>query len=300
MKNAKFISSLKRVSTFLFSTIVLACTEDSGILQTPNTSSGIHSSARASAMYESRAVNFTRPDGPYSKSTATTDFGDIIGTWQSQNVDISNNQLRVRIPANSTSANPASSGSGNTVKIDVPDGTEYEISYKVRFGPNFQWSRGGKVGFGFLIGDGNTGCDKADDGMGASVRLMWYSPTNQKTGTETQNTYFRPYVYYKDMPDDCGDNFSKQSPILAKNTWYNIKIKVKSNTGSNYNGSVLITVNGATLLSKNNIRFTTNTNMRKIREISFHTFRGGSDDYWGSTSDGLIYYDDVTWQRLAL
>lgn len=298
MKNQQFLVSSKRISIILFTTIAIACTKEFAPLQVAD--NAIDKQANSRALYESRSVDFTRPDGAYSLTNASTDLGDIIGTWQSQNVDIFSNQARVRIPANSISANPAPTGSGNIVQIDVPDGSEYEITYKVRFGPNFQWSRGGKVGFGFLIGDGNTGCDKADDGNGGSIRLMWYNQTNQKDGTGTDNPYFRPYVYYKDMPQQCGDSFGKQSKILAKNTWYTIKIRVKSNTGSNYDGSVFYSVDGVTLLSMNNIRWTTNTSKRLIRQISFHTFRGGSQDYWGSTTDGLIYYDDVNWQRLAI
>lgn len=253
----------------------------------------------ARALYSSRTASFTHSDGAYSLSTAQSDLGDIIGSWQSQNVDIYSNQVRIRIPANSISAAPAASGSGNTVQIDVPDGSEYEVTFKVRFGPNFQWSRGGKTGFGFLIGDGNTGCNKADDGNGGSARLMWYNPGNQKDDTGSDSPHFRPYVYYKDMPETCGNPFGKQSATLAKNTWYTIKIRVKSNTGSNFDGQVFYSVNGTTLLSKTDIRWTTNTAKRLVRQISFHTFRGGSDPYWGSTSDGFIYYDDVTWNRLA-
>jgi hypothetical protein len=74
---------------------------------------------------------------------------------------------------------------------------------------------------------------------------------------------------------------------------------VKSNTASNFDGQVFYSVDGVTLLSKNDIRWTTNTSKRLIKLISFHTFRGGSDDYWGSTADGLIYYDEVTWNRIA-
>jgi hypothetical protein len=128
---------------------------------------------------------------------------------------------------------------------------------------------------------------------------MWYNSTNQKDNTGTDTPYFRPYVYYKDMPSQCGDSFGKQSKALVKNTWYTIKIRVKSNTASNFDGQVFYSVDGVTLLSKNDIRWTTNTSKRLIKLISFHTFRGGSDDYWGSTADGLIYYDDVTWNRIA-
>lgn len=253
----------------------------------------------ARAVYASRTVNFTHSDGAYSKTTAASDMGDIIGNWQAGNVNISSNQVSVRIPANSISSVPANAGSGNTVQIDVPDGSEYELSFKIRFDSNFQWSRGGKAGFGFLIGDGFTGCNKADSGTGGSARIMWYNPGNQKDNSGTDKPYFRPYVYYKDMPEDCGNNFGKQSKQLAKNTWYTIKIRVKSNTGSNFDGQISYSVDGVDLLTKNDIRWTTDTSKRLIKVITFHTFRGGSQDYWASTSDGLIYYDDLTWNRIA-
>lgn len=245
--------------------------------------------AVARAIYSSRTVNWNRADGTYSGSSAQSDFGNYSGTWK--NADIYSNQARIRIPAHSLS-------NGNIVNIDVSDGTEYELSFRVRFGPTFQWSRGGKTGFGFHIGNGFTGCNPATDGTGGTARLMWYNPTNQKDNSGSDNPYFRPYVYYKDMPENCGNNFGKQSVQLNKNQWYTVRIRVKSNSGSSTNGSVLYQIDGATLLSTA-IRWTTNDSFRKIKEITFHTFRGGSDTYWQSTSDGLIYYDDLTWTRIA-
>lgn len=243
------------------------------------------------AIYNSRSVNFDGPDGSYTTSEATSDFGNIIGTWKPANADTYSNQARIRIPANTLS-------NGNIVNIDISDGTEYEVTYRVRFGPNFEWSRGGKLGFGFAIGNGFTGCNPAWDGTGGTARLMWYNPSNQNDNTGSDSPYFRPYLYYKDMPETCGDNFGKQSVRLNKNQWYSIKIRVKSNSGSSTNGSILYQVDGVTLLSTA-IRWTTNDANRKIKELTFHTFRGGSQDYWMSDSDGLIYYDDVTWTRIA-
>ncbi|ADY52056.1 hypothetical protein Pedsa_1495 [Pseudopedobacter saltans DSM 12145] len=242
------------------------------------------------AIYSSRTANFTRPDGTYTQAQAEADMGQLAsGTWK--NADIYSNQARIRIPANSLS-------NGNIVNIDVSDGTEYELSFKVRFGPNFDWSRGGKVGFGFHIGNGFTGCNKADDGTGGTARLMWYNPNGTKTNNSNDQPYFRPYVYYKDMPENCGNTFGKQSKTLAKNTWYTVKIRVKSNTGSSTNGSVLYQIDGVTLLSQS-IRWTTNDSYAKIKSITFHTFRGGSDEYWQSSTDGLIYYDDLTYTRIS-
>ena len=241
------------------------------------------------AINSSKSTGFTHSDGTYSLSEAVADMGDIVGTWQ--NTEIYSNQARVRIPANSLS-------NGNIVRIDVSDGTEYELTFKVRFGPTFYWSRGGKLGFGFHIGNGFTGCNKADDGTGGTARIMWYNPNGTKTSSSSDAPYFRPYVYYKDMPEDCGNNFGKQSQTLNKNQWYTIKIRVKSNSGTSTNGSVFYSVDGSTLLSQS-IRWTTSDTNRKIKYITFHTFRGGSQDYWESSSDGLVYYDYLSYTRIA-
>ncbi|UEG52578.1 hypothetical protein LLH06_16605 [Mucilaginibacter daejeonensis] len=244
----------------------------------------------ARAIYSSKSTGFAHGDGTYSQSTAEADMGQLAsGTWK--NADIYSEQCRIRIPANTLS-------NGNIVNIDVSDGTEYELTFRVRFGPNFDWSRGGKVGFGFHIGNGFTGCNKADDGTGGTARLMWYNPNGTKTDNSNDAPYFRPYVYYKDMPENCGNNFGKQSKTLSKNTWYTVKIRVKSNTGTSTNGSVLYQIDGVTLLSQT-LRWTTDDNFRKIKNITFHTFRGGSDTYWQSASDGLIYYDDLSYTRIA-
>lgn len=100
------------------------------------------------------------------------------------------------------------------------------------------------------------------------------------------------------MPDDCGDDFGKRSKELKTDTWYTVKIRAKSNTGTNTDGSVSYEIDGQTLLSQA-IRWTTNDDYRKIKYITFHTFRGGSQEYWETTTDGLIYYDDLTFTRIA-
>lgn len=244
----------------------------------------------ARAIYSSRSVNWdNRSTGTYTRSMAEGDFGNV-NTWNDSRAYISSGTCRVTLLAN------ALSGAGGLIaNIDVSDGSEYQLQYNIKFHSAFDWSRGGKIGFGFLIGDGNTGCDRADDGNGGSARMMWYN--------DYSRVYFRPYVYYKDMPEQCGDNFGKSYPSsgsISKSTWYTIKIYVKSNTGSSYNGQVKFFVNGTTVLSKTTgFRWTTNDAKRLVKSISFHTFRGGSDSYWQSGSQGYIYYDNFSFSRLA-
>lgn len=99
--------------------------------------------------------------------------------------------------------------SGVQAKLDLPSGTAYELDFDVKFHTQFNWSRGGKVGFGFGIGNANTGCNVPTDGGGGSLRIMWYQDDNKRV-------YFHPYVYHVGMTGKCGDNFSKSYPKTGK------------------------------------------------------------------------------------
>ncbi|CAF3144779.1 unnamed protein product [Rotaria sp. Silwood2] len=61
----------------------------------------------------------------------------------------------------------------------IPGASFYSLQYSdfdVKFHSQFDWGRGGKVGFGFGIGigNGNTGCKIPTDGAGGSFCLVWY------------------------------------------------------------------------------------------------------------------------------
>lgn len=243
----------------------------------------------ARAIYSNRTVNWNnRTDGSYSASEASADFGNYRGTWQESRAYNSSGTCRVTLLKNSLSG-----ACGLIVNIDVSDGTSYEMDWQVKFHSAFDWSRGGKLGFGFHIGDGNTGCDRADDGNGGTLRVMWYQ-------TDAGRVFLQPYVYYKDMPSTCGNSFGKSYPSsgsLSKGTWYNVHLWVQLNTGSNTDGWVEMKVNGTNVL-RQQIRWVTNDSKRMVKEITFHTFRGGSQTYWQSASDCYIYYDNLYWNKV--
>ncbi|KHJ37441.1 hypothetical protein PBAC_24030 [Pedobacter glucosidilyticus] len=243
---------------------------------------------QARAIYSTRTVNWNNlSDGTYTNTEAVADFGNVTG-WNEARAYISSGTARVKLEPN------ALSGAGGMISnIDISDGSEYELQYDVKFHSQFDWSRGGKVGFGFKIGEGNTGCDKADDGNGGSARMMWYTDNNGVTR-------LKPYIYYKDMPGTCGYDFGKAYPAsgsIQKGTWYTIKIYVKSNTGTSTNGRIRVTVEGETILD-NAIRWTTNDAKRLINTMAFTSFRGGSDSYWESSTVGYIYYDNLSWTKI--
>ncbi len=163
------------------------------------------------------------------------------------------------------------------------------------FANNFDFSWGGKVGFGFLIGAGNTGGVPATDGNGGSFRIMWYK------NNSTSPVFLKPYVYYKDQPGTYGNDFGLKYPnngtSISKGTWYTVKMYMKSNTGSNTDGRIKLVINGTTLMDQA-IRWTTNDLQRMVKHICFETFRGGAETYWQSTSNGDIYFDNVSYTRL--
>jgi hypothetical protein len=162
----------------------------------------------------------------------------------------------------------------------------------MKFNSGFYWSRGGKCGYGILIGDQNTGGDPGWDGNGGSARFMWYCPNGSNTA-KGSGAYLQPYVYYRDQPGQFGNDFGKKY-YIQEGVTYDCQISVKLNTGSSTNGYVKYYVNGTEILNQT-IRWVTNDAKRVINAVSLHTFRGGSQDYWTAPVTSSIYYQDAAW-----
>jgi hypothetical protein len=244
--------------------------------------------AHARDVRETFTVTFDRwATGPYPAANASTDFGNATG-WDAGNTYISNGRLRATLE-------PGRIGSagGAVAEIDVTDGTEYEMQYTVNFHSRFDWSRGGKVGWGFAIGAGAGGCTRAN-GSGASMRLMWYTDDSGRTS-------FRPYLYHAAMPSACGDSFGASYPptgSLQRARNYLVQMRIRSNTGTTPNGRAVIRIDGTTVLDVG-VQWTADDTGRAVREVLSHTFRGGSQDYWASDTIGYVYYDNFSIRRIA-
>jgi hypothetical protein len=236
----------------------------------------------------------------YTSSQANGDFGNVSG-WNDSRAYTTNGKDGT-VGSRVTLLPGQLSGAGGLVANSVIQaGAAYEMDYDVKFHSQFNWSRGGKVGFGFGIGEHNTGGDAAWDGNGGTLRLMWYSPDSNPG-----RVYFQPYLYYKDMNggassgNNFGDTFGKTYPTtgaLVKGQWYHVHLYIKSNTGSNTDGHVQIVIDGHIILDQN-IRWTTNDSKRMIDQLTFHTFRGGSQSYWTANTTDYIYYDNLKVHRI--
>ena len=245
--------------------------------------------------WENRANGST-----YTSSQASSDFGNVSG-WQESRAYITNgkdgtNGLRITLLPNQLSG-----AGGMVTNVDISDGTAYELDFDVKFHSQFNFDRGGKIGFGFSVGDGNTGGDPGWDGNGGSLRLMWYSPNASGSSQPNPNrVFFQPYVYHKDQPTEFGDTYTQRYPssgALQKGVWYHVHMYIKSNTGSSTNGRAQILINNVAILDQN-IRWTTNDSKRLINNLTFHTFRGGSQDDWKTTTTDYIYYDNLVVNKI--
>jgi hypothetical protein len=248
------------------------------------------STSSGTASYSPSANWKTRPDGLYTIAQATLDYKNPVNGWADTRMSIAGGKLKTTLTKNVVGPE-----GGLVSWIDVQDASEYQLSYDFMFDSNFDLSQGGKIGWGFLIGDGFTGGVPGTGGTGGSVRLMWYKAWSGAP------VVIKPYVYYKDQPGQYGNDFGKVYPSsgnIAKGVWHKVNMYVKCNTGSNTDGRLKITINGTTLVDMP-IRYTTNDAKRLINRITFETFRGGADASWTSTTDGTIYFDNLSWTPLA-
>jgi hypothetical protein len=295
--NQKLIGALFVTLTFMAGAckkgIADIAESSSSTSSTSNTSTT--SLASVSSIKSTFSLNWDgNATGTYTSSEAGSDFGNVSG-WNDSRANItggkSGNGVQVVLLPN------ALSGAGGLVsKTDISDGTAYEMDFDVKFHSQFNWSRGGKVGFGFLVGEGNTGGDPGWDGNGGSLRIMWYSPNS-----DPNRVFFQPYVYHKDQAGQYGDTYTLRYPssgALQKGTWYHVHMYIKSNTGSNTDGRAQILINGTPILDIN-IRWTTNDSQRMIRNLCFDTFRGGSESYWEASTQDYIYYDNFSVHKIS-
>uniref|UniRef100_A0A914PMG5 Alginate lyase n=1 Tax=Panagrolaimus davidi TaxID=227884 RepID=A0A914PMG5_9BILA len=233
-------------------------------------------------------------NGVYTLDQARKDFGSLTG-WDERKVvitDLGKNGTRgcqIKLSPNSLLSG------GLVADTKIEPGQEYQVDFDIKFDQKFSWSRGGKVGFGFKIGEGNkTGCRPAWDGNGGSLRLMWLASNN--------NAAFHPYVYHFKMPNKCGDFFNKTYPAignLKKGSWYHISMYAKSNTGNNTDGWVRIIIDNDAPLINEAIQWTANDKYRQINVLTFNTFRGGSTKHWESPTTDYVYYDNLKVKKIS-
>jgi len=296
--NKKYIS--------LWSLIIIlfvSCQTDTSIIENPSESSDFtlelnvdsdsdsdsnskpkNESKTNRAVNGSKYISFNRPNGPYTRNHANNDFGNSneINNAELSRLSTNNGNLRVLLKRNSTG-----STGGQFAKHNIQKSNHYILKYKVKFPGNFQWSKGGKLPG---LGGGTTysGCSgnqANSNGNGWTSRIMFRKENST-------NPWFQPYIYYKGMPGRCGYNFNKKINI-TKNTWYNVRMEVKMNSGNNTNGLLDIRINGQVLYRNTNFRWVSKNSGREIDKLLTGIYRGGNDSRWHASIDNHILFDHI-------
>ncbi|GAA4338103.1 polysaccharide lyase [Flaviaesturariibacter amylovorans] len=252
----------------------------------PNSATALASTTTTGTTAYKIAVNYTgRANSIYGLTQSATDYKTVSYWNGGTRSNISNGTLTTKLARNVVGV------SGGTMsKMNTPDAAEYTVTFRMMFASNFDFSYGGKVGFGLLLGNGYTGGTPGWDGKGGSARIMWYKGKDGRV-------YLKPYIYHKDQPTQYGNDFGKTYPAtgsIAKGVWHTVKMYVKSNSGSNTDGRITITINGVTLIDQA-IRWTTVDANRLVNNVVFETFRGGAESYWQSSTDGIISFNNITY-----
>lgn len=165
------------------------------------------------------------------------------------------------------------------------------ISYDVRFGPDFDFVRGGKLpglGGGSQEGKPNrfvAGGASVTGVNGWSVRVMW-----RKNGEAVA------YAYHMDKPGTYGEDFKwlwQGKPVkFNPGKWQRVQLKVTLNQPGEKDGRIQAWLDDRPVLDQGGLRFRTVPSL-KIDSIHFSTFFGGHDDSWAPTKDEVIDFGSL-------
>ena len=239
------------------------------------------------------------PVGTYSVANLKADWNN-----PSSNDGVDEGRVEIVDGANAYGAKSLAvnypEGLSNTGKSQwkTPLGAGYDelyLSYRMRFGDNFDFVRGGKLP-GLAGGAANSGGDIPNGTDGWSARMMWRTEGSGGSTTNNDQAQFVQYVYHKDMPGTSGhdqkwDDGTPGWQAIDSGVWYNVQHRVVMNTPGQDDGIIQAWLDGEMVLDVQNIHFRDTASL-KIDLLYFSTFFGGSSAPWETTKEEQVLYDD--------
>lgn len=190
------------------------------------------------------------------------------------------------------------SGGGAEWRMDLGQTyDELHLSYRIRFGADFDFVLGGKLP-GLAGGTGNTGGNTPNGTDGWSARMMWvtYGPAPGDQANAIQ------YVYHPDQPGTFGDNIRWDDTAdgswadFEADRWYSFEHRIVMNTPGQYDGTIQVWLDGERVLDVDDLRFR-DVSTFGIDQLIFSTFFGGGSANWAPTKDEFIFFDDFVVSR---
>ena len=146
---------------------------------------------------------------------------------------------------------------------------EIYLSYHVRFGPGFEWQRGGKLpGLMTKVEGPITGCNPVDGTDGFSTRFTW-----GREGKLKVSPYVPPQPGVEPSERGCAAHFAFDERA-ERGRWIHLVQMVRLNSPGRADGAIRAWMDGEPMVGLDGIRF------REvpfgIEGILFATFYGGS------------------------
>jgi hypothetical protein len=223
--------------------------------------------------------------------------GDFSSAWGAENAEfieeagISGKVMRIRYPLGSL--DPATmrkegrryGGMGFKRKVFSTPEQCATLSYQVRFAPDFDFVRGGKMP-GLYGGAGNSGGKIPNGRDGFSTRYMWLSG-----GRGQVYAYLPTSIQY-------GTTIGAGQFKFVRGIWNTLKQQVELNQPGRSDGRIRVWLNGIKVVDQGDIRFR-DIQQLGIDGIFFDTFFGGSDDSWRSRQDTYADFADFSVERCS-
>lgn len=226
-----------------------------------------------------RLIPLTGPVGPYSLAHWKKDWPGCTfeGGIREGRVSLTEaeSQRWLRVSYAPGQIGPEKSGAGWRFPFGKREFAE--LTYTLRFSPDFDWVKGGKLP-GVCGGPENVSGGRPANGKnGFSARLMW-----RRDGRG------QAYVYHKHQPTNYGDQLHFPGDFrFPTNSPVQVRIQVGMNTPGQRDGTlrVWITTESAParlMVDRADLEWRDDASFG-VDSLYFETFHGGSDESWAPT-----------------
>jgi len=166
-----------------------------------------------------------------------------------------------------------------------------ELRYTVRFGPGFEWVKGGKLP-GLCGGPENVSGGRPADGTnGFSARLMWRAEGKGEA-----------YLYHKNQPDRYGDRVAFPDDFrFPTETAIRVRMRVTMNEPSRKNGKIQVWIRTGDdeTAPEREVVHRTDLEWRSVPafgvdSLYFETFYGGSDKSWAPQQASWAEFGEIS------
>jgi hypothetical protein len=241
---------------------------------------------------QAMAVPDERPSEPWHSrfELGLADWRGIGPAWGRDNLSLHDDAevpgrvLRVRLhggaidPGSMTRRGRPRSGAGFKARVLAGGSDIATLRYRLRFAPDFEFVRGGKLP-GLFGGTGPSGGSIPDGHDGFSLRLMWrelgrgevyaYLPTSRVHGSSLLAGRLR----------------------FVPGRWHEIVQAVALNTPGRADGRLALWQDGRPLGELPGLRLRDTARLR-VDGVFFEVFHGGADESWAPRRDSHIDFAD--------